>query len=67
MKNSLTLLPSIENPLYLDYPLPFLQENLDAIFHDFFKNPDSPISLSPPPLPLQIGGEDHTDYATLHN
>ena len=47
----LTLLPSIENPLYLDYPLPFLQENLDAIFHDFFKNPDSPISLPPPPPP----------------
>ena len=41
----LTLLPSIENPLYLDYPLPFLQENLDAIFHDFFKNPDSPLLL----------------------
>ena len=56
----LTLLPSIENPLYLDYPLPFLQENLDAIFHDFFKNPDSPLSLSPPPPPspphLLLGG-----------
>ena len=51
----LTLLPSIENPLYLDYPLPFLQENLDAIFHDFFKNSDSPLSPPPPP-PLQIGG-----------
>ena len=50
----LTLLPSIENPLYLDYPLPFLQENLDAIFHDFFKNPDSP--LSPPPPHLLLGG-----------
>ena len=50
----LTLLPSIENPLYLDYPLPFLQENLDAIFHDFFKNSDSP--LSPPPPPTDRGG-----------
>ena len=55
----LTLLPSIENPLYLDYPLPFLQENLDAIFHDFFKNPDSPLSLlplPPPPPPPLLGG-----------
>ena len=55
----LTLLPSIENPLYLDYPLPFLQENLDAIFHDFFKNPDSPLSLPPlppPPPHLLLGG-----------
>ena len=51
----LTLLPSIENPLYLDYPLPFLQENLDAIFHDFFKNSDSPLSPPPPP-PTDRGG-----------